>query len=515
MAQFDNIKCPTCGREYSGLLTTCPYCELGLDVTSSLPKLTMDDLDTTSAAGQEEESIIVWPDPIEPARPEDPEEPLRSGETPQPYDIEAEGQPRRQSVRSGQTDESVQNVPVARQKKETPEKEKGKTTVSGWVTGIVCIILAIAVIIAVVLLLRSMGILGSSSDTDTAADTATLPISSTPSESETEEEDETTITLETEETEDDTETEETDEEVVWPSDADTEEEETDETESEETTEAEVITEDNEPTTDSSDVDCDSISLNYSDVSLFNIGETVTLTASTVPTDVSAWVTWESSDIAVCTVDADGTVTAVNGGTATITASCGDQQATCIIRCSFEEVDLEELFTISNTDITLFYPGETAQLTISNLDEDSDLVDWESSDPTIATVEDGLVTAVGNGTVTVTATLNSGSVNGQTLTCIVRCSLTDSSSDDDVSVTGSYSLSTYDATMTQDGEYFQLTISSEDSDTIPSHTWTSGDTDVCYVDEFGVVYAVGNGTTTVSTTVDGQYLQCIVRVNISD
>ena len=58
--------------------------------------------------------------------------------------------------------------------------------------------------------------------------------------------------------------------------------------------------------------------------------TTTITATTVP--VSATVTWSSSDETIATV-ANGVVTGVAAGTATITAVNGDSRATCLVTVS--------------------------------------------------------------------------------------------------------------------------------------------------------------------------------------
>lgn len=59
------------------------------------------------------------------------------------------------------------------------------------------------------------------------------------------------------------------------------------------------------------------------------GETATLTATVVPDNADdRTISWSSSDEAVVVVDAAGTVTAVAEGTAVVTASAGDVQATC-------------------------------------------------------------------------------------------------------------------------------------------------------------------------------------------
>ena len=73
--------------------------------------------------------------------------------------------------------------------------------------------------------------------------------------------------------------------------------------------------------------------------------------------------------------------------------------------------------LSNSSLTLS-EGETAELTVDFTPAHDDNYDysvvWESSDEAVATVEDGKVTAVAEGTATVSATLS----NGDVLTCAV-------------------------------------------------------------------------------------------------
>jgi hypothetical protein len=73
-----------------------------------------------------------------------------------------------------------------------------------------------------------------------------------------------------------------------------------------------------------------------------VGTEVTLVATLSPDGVSGYVRWESSNLAVASVK-DGKVTADAPGTATITASCGNQSATYVITVktgSSEAVDTE-------------------------------------------------------------------------------------------------------------------------------------------------------------------------------
>ena len=77
--------------------------------------------------------------------------------------------------------------------------------------------------------------------------------------------------------------------------------------------------------------------NVSDQTLV-YGETLQMTAVMSPADSEGQIIWSSSDGAVATVDQTGLITYVAKGTCTITASCGDVSAECIIRCRAADSD---------------------------------------------------------------------------------------------------------------------------------------------------------------------------------
>ena len=78
------------------------------------------------------------------------------------------------------------------------------------------------------------------------------------------------------------------------------------------------------------VPVESVTLNKTSLSLTE-GESAQLTATVMPENATnKAVTWTSSDQSIATVDADGTVKAVKAGTATITATAGEAEATCIV-----------------------------------------------------------------------------------------------------------------------------------------------------------------------------------------
>ncbi len=137
-----------------------------------------------------------------------------------------------------------------------------------------------------------------------------------------------------------------------------------------------------------------------------VGGTVQLTATTESKEA---VVWSSSDENVATVDG-GLVTAVAQGTATITATVEGVSASCTI--TVKEAVPQSSLTLDKTTANMdLYETLTLTATKHNLEGD---VTWSSSDPAKATVENGVVTALKEGEVTITATV--GSVSA---TCVVK------------------------------------------------------------------------------------------------
>lgn len=132
-----------------------------------------------------------------------------------------------------------------------------------------------------------------------------------------------------------------------------------------------------------------------------VGESVVLTGAA--SDGSA-LTWTSSDESVATVSANGVVTGVSAGTATITAASGDIKGTCVVTVTGGSPEPEYDFpriTLSSAQATLVVGGtKQIKATASN---GSAIDSWISSDEQVATVSNsGLITAIkaGNATVTV-------------------------------------------------------------------------------------------------------------------
>ena len=142
-----------------------------------------------------------------------------------------------------------------------------------------------------------------------------------------------------------------------------------------------------------------------------VGSTVKLTASGGESIVS----FSSSNEAVATVSADGTVKAVGEGSAVVTAKAGDLTASCSVAVKgTEQTDVpatNTLFLQSSGGLTGQFsmnPGETASVEVVG---SSAPVTWSSSDSQIATVDaSGIVTGVSSGLAIITAV-----VDGRTLT----------------------------------------------------------------------------------------------------
>ena len=169
------------------------------------------------------------------------------------------------------------------------------------------------------------------------------------------------------------------------------------------------------------------------------------------------------------------------------------------------------FTLSLSEFSLSdkYPDPvTLKVTFSPAGS-TGTITWESSDPSIVTVdENGKVSPAGKtGTATITATM----AGGYTQTCKVYNSVTSgsgSSSGSESSASGTLSLNRTDFTLSEAGAKWQLKVSGTSSNPI----WSIADSSVATISGDGTVTAVSRGTTTVTATVDGQTLTCIVRCN---
>ena len=246
------------------------------------------------------------------------------------------------------------------------------------------------------------------------------------------------------------------------------------------------------------VEVASVSLNKSSIELIE-GESFTLTATVSPSNATdKTITWTSSNTAIATVSG-GNVTAVKEGSASITAACGGKTASCAVTVNKKTIPVSSV-TLSKTSLTLV-EGESFKLTatVSPSDATDPTVTWSSSDPSVATVSGGEVTAVKPGSATVTA--KSGD---KSATCAVTVGKKV------VPVSG-ITLNKTEITLKQN-ESFQLTATvAPDDASDKTVTWTSSDAAVATATD-GLVKALKEGSVTVTAKAGDKTATCKVTVS---
>lgn len=132
-----------------------------------------------------------------------------------------------------------------------------------------------------------------------------------------------------------------------------------------------------------------------------VGAEQTLKAITSPKGVK--VTWTSSDSTTVSVSDIGRIKAEKVGSATITATAGSKSAECLV--TVEDITI----TISMKEATIDI-SESSTLQLSATDSrNMGGYTWESSNTEVATVDqDGLVSAKGQGTTTITVSKGNAS-----------------------------------------------------------------------------------------------------------
>ena len=259
--------------------------------------------------------------------------------------------------------------------------------------------------------------------------------------------------------------------------------------------------------DNNDVAVTGITLSESSITLVAGGETTTLTATVTPDNATdKTVTWTSSNTSVATVE-DGVVTPVAAGTATITAKAGDQTATCTVTVQAAGSTIAVAgITLNETSLTLHVEDtETLTATVTPTTATDKTVTWTSSDTGVATVENGKITAVAEGTATITA-----KAGEQTATCAVTVVAKDA---DIVAVTGITLNKTTLSLEEGDEETLTATVLPENA-TNKTVTWTSSDTGVATV-ENGKVTAVAAGNATITAKAGEQTAECAVTVTAAE
>lgn len=236
-------------------------------------------------------------------------------------------------------------------------------------------------------------------------------------------------------------------------------------------------------------------------------ETLQLTGAVVPqnTDDSKTLTWASTSESVATVDQNGLVTPVGAGTTTISAkSVNDIVGT---------YEVEVVVPITTFELRA---GESSNLSMNKKDSHTVLYDiapenpseskevtWTTTNDSVATVSNGVITAVGGGTAVITGSLGDTLKHFDPITINVTVNVPlDSVSVSPTSVN----------LFPEQTQEFEATLDPKDA-TNKTVTWSSSNPDVATVDQNGRVTAVAAGDATITARVEAENKEATASVHV--
>ena len=281
-----------------------------------------------------------------------------------------------------------------------------------------------------------------------------------------------------------------------------------------TTQPVETTEETEPAPTQEQILCTEVTASLPDRRpLKKKNESFLLNVDLKPKNTTETVEFLSSDENIATVNQDGKVTAVGSGEATITILCGNAVTQVTVICEIEEEEKEEVETpeytaadlvLNRDDMTLKKKKEQHQLYNGKIPKDK--ITWTSDNEKVATVKNGLVTAVGKGMTTIHAEFD-----GVKVSCIVRCADSVGAYEEpteEQQPDTDYKISHTDVTL-EKGKTFNLTLTDKEGQ-IVTVTWTPADPTICTA-EGNVIIANETGITTVTAIYEDVPYSCIVRV----
>ena len=275
----------------------------------------------------------------------------------------------------------------------------------------------------------------------------------------------------------------------------------------------------EPTPEPDVISVESVSLN-SQTGELRVGEQTTLIATITPDNATnKSVTWKSDNTEAATVE-NGVVTAVGEGKANITVTTvdGNKTATCEITVLPEEEPEPEVINVENVTLNSqneeLKIGDTVTLvaTITPSNATNKNVTWSSDNTNVATVNNGVVRAVGEGKANITVTTVDGNKTAVCEITVLPKEEPEPDPEPEVINVESVSLNIQSDEL-EIGETVALVATVMPSNaTNKNVTWSSDNTNVATVNN-GVVRAVGEGSANITvTTVDGnKTATCMITV----
>lgn len=248
------------------------------------------------------------------------------------------------------------------------------------------------------------------------------------------------------------------------------------------------------------------------------GASSDLQVSTVPAKTTDSITYTSMDPDIATVSSDGVITAVSGGETSIMVRCGEAQLIVTVKCTFgPDIPADATWSMNRKDITLSKKDETWDLYSKNSTIAKNLIKWYSEDESVATIENGIVKAVGGGKTKVY-----GECNGITYSCTIRCNLpnTENKDDDKQDETKpdeeekTVKISHTDVTLKPDGDAneksFSLYLRDADGNKLDV-TWTASEEGYVTIEGNKITAIKAGKSITISTTYEGETYKCVLRL----
>ena len=238
-------------------------------------------------------------------------------------------------------------------------------------------------------------------------------------------------------------------------------------------------------------DLSTITIANSDIKA-KIGDSITITPTIYdPNNEITSLKWISSNNGIATVNNAGMVTILDEGNVNITVLANNgKSATASITVSGSGVSASNI-SLDKTNLELSI-GSTYTLDYHIEPENADkIVIWSSNNKSVATVDNGIVTAKNTGSALISAVLK----NGKIATCMVTVVSNNNG-------------------LTIDKSFLDLKINQSEKLNVTGNniTWSSSDPNVATVDQDGNVKGINIGTATIiAKNNEGKQVTCAVEV----
>ena len=235
--------------------------------------------------------------------------------------------------------------------------------------------------------------------------------------------------------------------------------------------------------------------------------TATVTGNNNP---DTTVTWSTNNSSVATVSSSGLVTAHAIGTATITATSTfdtTKKGTCTVSVTAEPAPTVTSVTLNKTSLSFDLSGErseTLTATVTGTHDPATTVTWTSNNNSVASVDNGVVTANAVGTATITAASTVDPTKKATCSVTVTDSTVIRISDTELDLEVGAQASIYATAM--DGGKITWTVDKAGAKALHLYeSETASDAPLH-------LYGIKNGTATVTATCStGESVTCVVKV----